>query len=145
MSAQPPSPPLTTAPQPLPLWLQWLLRALAVLSLALGFLGMFFPVLPTTPFVLLAAWAAARSSPSLLAWLEQHRLFGQMLRDWRRGGVVSRKAKWGATWMMAASAVFILLMVSHWWAAVGGIGCMATVLVWLWRRPETLPATTPSF
>lgn len=141
MSA-PPSPPPATAHPPQPRWLQWLLRALAVLSLALGFLGMFLPVLPTTPFILLAAWAAARSSPRLLAWLEQHRLFGQMLRDWRQGGVVSRKAKWGATGVMSASAVFLLLTVPMLWAAAAAIACMATVLTWLWRRPESLPTQT---
>lgn len=135
MSA-PSSLPATTARPPLPRWLQWLLRALAVVSLALGFLGMFLPVLPTTPFILLAAWAAARSSPRMLAWLEQHRLFGQMLRDWRQGGVVSRKAKWGATGVMSASAVFLLLTVPQLWAAAGAMACMGTVLVWLWRRPE---------
>ena len=114
-----------------------MLRALAVVSLALGFLGMFLPVLPTTPFILLAAWAAARSSPRLLIWLEQHRLFGQMLRDWRQGGVVSRKAKWGATGVMSASAVFLLLMVPNPWAVGFAVVCMATVLTWLWLRPES--------
>ncbi|MES2949143.1 MAG: YbaN family protein [Pseudomonadota bacterium] len=133
MSA-PPSPP--RLPMPLPRWLQWFLRALAVFSLALGFLGIFLPVLPTTPFILLAAWAAARSSPRMLAWLEQHRLFGKMLRDWRQGGVVSRKAKWGATSAMSASAVLLLLTVSKLWAVGCALACMATVLVWLWRRPE---------
>jgi hypothetical protein len=117
--------------------LLWLLRALAVASLALGFLGIFLPVLPTTPFILLAAWAAARSSPRMLAWLEQHRLFGKMLRDWHQGGVVSRKAKWGATGVMSASAVFLMFTVSKGFA----IACMATVLAWLWRRPES--ATPP--
>jgi uncharacterized membrane protein YbaN (DUF454 family) len=139
MSARPSSSPQQGAPAPLAIWLQWLLRALALLSLALGFLGMFLPLLPTTPFILLAAWAAARSSPRLLAWLEQHRLFGQMLRDWRQGGVVSRKAKWGATSVMSASAVFLLLTVPKLWAAAGAIACMATVLTWLWRRPERMP------
>ena len=128
----------TEVPPPLPSWLQWLLRALAIVSLALGFLGMFLPVLPTTPFILLAAWAAARSSPRLLVWLEQHRLFGQMLRDWRQGGVVARKAKWGATGVMAASAVFLLLAAPTLWIAAGAIACMGIVLVWLWRRPEVI-------
>ena len=141
MSAQPSPTPPTRPPTPLLRWLQWLLRGLAVVSLALGFLGVFLPVLPTTPFILLAAWAAARSSPRMLAWLEQHRLFGKMLRDWREGGVVSRKAKWGATGAMSASAVFLLFTVSKLWAAGFAIACMATVLAWLWRRPES--ATRP--
>ncbi|MES2582553.1 MAG: YbaN family protein [Pseudomonadota bacterium] len=137
MSAQPSLPPASNPAKPLPHGLQWLLRALAVLSLALGFLGLFLPVLPTTPFILLAAWAAARSSPRLLAWLEQHRLFGKMLRDWRQGGVVSRKAKWGATTAMSVSAVFLLFTVPKLWAAGVAIACMGSVLVWLWRRPES--------
>lgn len=127
---------VSTATGALPRWVQWLLRGLAVLSLGLGFLGLFLPILPTTPFILLAAWAAARSSPTLLAWLENHRLFGGMLRDWRQGGVVSRKAKWGATGVMSTSAVFLLLTMPKLWAVAGAIACMGTVLIWLWRRPE---------
>lgn len=134
----PPSPPPAIEAAPLPQWVQWLLRGVAVLSLALGFLGIFLPILPTTPFILLAAWAATRSSPRLLAWLERHRLFGEMLRDWRRGGVVSRKAKWAATITMSLSALLMLLTVSKWWATACAIACMGSVLVWLWRRPETI-------
>jgi uncharacterized membrane protein YbaN (DUF454 family) len=136
MSAQP-SPPPGTKPSPLPQWVQWLLRGVAALSLGLGFLGLFLPLLPTTPFVLLAAWAATRSSPRLLAWLERHRLFGKMLREWRQGGVVSRKAKWAATVTMSTSALLMLLTVSKLWAAGCAIACMGCVLLWLWRRPET--------
>lgn len=136
MSVQSSLPTASSPAKPLPRGLQWLLRGLAVVSLALGLLGIFLPVLPTTPFVLLAAWAAARSSPRMLAWLEQHRLFGKMLRDWRQGGIVSRKAKWGATGVMSASAVLLMIIVSQLWAACFAIACMASVLVWLWRRPE---------
>jgi hypothetical protein len=118
---------------------QWAYKLLAVLSLALGFLGIFLPVLPTTPFILLAAWAATRGSPRLLAWLESHPMFGQMLRDWRRGGVVSRKAKWSASVVRASSALVILVLVRKSWVQVVAIGCMACVLAWLWRRPEAMP------
>ena len=88
---------------------RWLLVTLALVSLLLGLIGLFLPVLPTVPFILLSAWAAARSSPSLLAWLEGHSAFGPMLTEWRRGGVVRRRAKWLATVTMGASAVFMLL------------------------------------
>lgn len=110
--------------------------ALAVLSLALAVLGVLLPGLPTTPFVLLAAWAAARSSPRLAAWLESHRLFGPLIRDWRAGGRVSRRAKWSAAFAMAVCAGMLLWLVRPRAAAVGGIVVMAAVLVWLWRRPE---------
>jgi uncharacterized protein len=113
--------------------------ALALLFLALGILGAFLPVLPTTPFILLSAWAAARGSPRLLDWLENHSAFGPMLRDWRCGGVVGRKAKWTATVFMSVSGAYLLLAGAPRWVAWLAIACMGAVALWLWRRPERLP------
>lgn len=126
------------APAPLPIMVRGLFITLAVVSLALGLIGIFVPVLPTVPFILLSAWAAARSSPRLLAWLEGHKSFGPMLTDWRLGGVVRRRAKWAATAVMSGSAVLMLVILpagSRWIALVATV-CMACVLGWLWRRPE---------
>ena len=67
-----------------------------------------------------------------------------MLTEWRRGGVVRRRAKWLATLTMGASAVFMLLTLPKRWMALLLIACMATVLVWLWRRPGELTDTAPS-
>lgn len=117
---------------------RWLLILLAVTSLVLGIVGLFLPVLPTVPFILLSAWAAARSSPRLLAWLEGHPSFGPMLIEWRRGGVVRRRAKWLATLTMSGSAIIMLLTFPKRWAALLAIAVMAGVLVWLWQRPEKL-------
>lgn len=133
---RPPSRQPPAVASPLPLLLRWLLLALAVLSLLLGLVGIVVPVLPTIPFILLAAWAASRSSPRLSRWLEEHTAFGPLLSDWRRGGVVRRRAKWMATGFMAASAAFVLLAVPLRWAALLAVATMAGVLLWLWRRPE---------
>lgn len=121
---------------PLSVLLRWVYLVLALLFLLLGVIGIFLPVLPTTPFILLSAWAAARSSPRLLAWLEEHTAFGPMIRDWRRGGVVRRRAKWVATGVMSASGAYLLLSAHPRWAAGLAITCMTVVAVWLWRRPE---------
>lgn len=120
----------------LPAPVRWLLLGLALLSLALGILGLFLPVLPTVPFVLLAAWAASLSSPRLLRWLENHPRFGRPLNEWRAHGVVRRRAKWAATIAMAASATASLVLLRAHWAAWLAVACMACVLAWLWRRPE---------
>jgi uncharacterized membrane protein YbaN (DUF454 family) len=101
---------------------RWLLLLLAAVSLALAVLGLFLPVLPTVPFVLLAAWAAARSSPRLEQALLRHPRFGPALR--------------AATLAMALSGAGILLLVTNTWAQAAALVCMATVLLWLWRRPE---------
>ncbi len=118
---------------------RWLLKGVAVTSLALGIIGAFLPVMPTVPFVLLAAWAAARSSPRMNHWLENHPQMGPMIVDWRNGGVVRRRAKWMASIMMAGGAVSMALLVRPWWLPAIGIGIMTTVGIWLWLRPEQPP------
>ncbi len=137
MNVTPPTdlPPLRPLSRPV----RWLLKALAVVSLALGIIGAFLPIMPTVPFILLAAWAAARSSPRLSNWLESHPRMGPHIRDWRRGGVGRRSAKWTATVMMAGGAVTMLFFVRPLWVPLTAIATMASVGTWLWLRPEHPP------
>ncbi|HXV29523.1 MAG TPA: DUF454 family protein [Sinorhizobium sp.] len=72
----------------------------------LGIAGIFLPLLPTTPFLLLAAWLFARSSPRLEQWLFDHPLFGRTLRDWQEDGAISRRAKIGAISLMGLGFAF---------------------------------------
>ena len=120
---------------------RWLLLALAVVCVVLGVIGIFVPVLPTVPFLLLAAWAASRSSPRLHHWLMNHGRFGRPLRDWDAYGVVSRRAKWAATLMMTFSGLALLVIAPARWlpAVAAGVACMAAVAWWLWKRPERPP------
>lgn len=120
---------------------RWLLLGLAGLCLLLGVVGIFLPVMPTVPFLIVAAWCASRSSPRLHRWLMTHPRFGRQLRDWNEHGVVPRKAKWITSVMMAGSAMSMSVVApNHWLPAVGGIVAgMAIVLWWLWRRPEHRP------
>ena len=111
----------------------WLL---AYASLGIGIVGIVVPGLPTVPFVLLAAFAAARGSRRLHAWLLAHRQFEPMIRDWEREGAVSRRAKRLAIGMMALCAILLLLTAPKWWMAAIGSAIMACVALWLWRRPE---------
>ena len=139
MVAMPAEHPRQQAPYrkvPLPAAARWCLLALAVLSLVLGVIGIFVPMLPTVPFLLLAAWAAGHSSPRLSNWLENHPRLGPPITDWRRAGVVSRRAKWAATLAMTASAIAMLVLLRNHWAALAAVSTMACVLAWLWLRPE---------
>lgn len=112
----------------------WL--ALAYASLALAIIGIPLPGLPTTPFVLLAAFAADRGSPRLHGWLMRHRTFGPMIRSWERERAVSRRAKLLATGMMAASSAVMFAWGPGPRLAAMTTAIMAVVAIWLWRRPE---------
>lgn len=109
---------------------------LAYTSLGVGMVGLVVPGLPTTEFVLLAAWAAAKSSPRLAAWLENHRLFGPILHNWRNGRAVARRAKIGASVAMLAALAIMLVTLPHglWLYAV--ILGMAIGNLWIWSRPD---------
>jgi uncharacterized membrane protein YbaN (DUF454 family) len=136
MAEQDPTGPAPATQAPLPALVRGALIALALLSLGLAVVGIILPVVPTVPFVLLAAWAAARSSPKLNAWLEQHPRLGPIIIDWRRGGLVRRGAKWTASGLMGLSATSMLVLLRDHWLPYAAIACMSIVLVWLWRRPE---------
>lgn len=112
-------------------------RALAVLSLGLAVIGAVLPVLPTVPFLILAAWAGGKGWPALETWLLNHAHFGPGIRRWRERGAVPRRAKWLATLMMGASAVMVALAPLPLAVKVGVPATMAGVAVWLWRRPES--------
>jgi hypothetical protein len=72
---------------------RFLLILVGLISLALGALGVFLPLLPTTPFVLVSALAFANSSDRLHRWLLDHQLFGPLVTNWQRYGAISRPTK----------------------------------------------------
>jgi uncharacterized membrane protein YbaN (DUF454 family) len=111
----------------------WMLAGAA--SLLLGIVGIFLPLLPTTPFVLLAAFCFARGSPRVEAWLLEHPRFGPMVRDWRAQRAVPLRAKQLATAMMTIGSAWA------WWAMPPRIQWLPALLcslvaVWLWRLPH---------
>lgn len=84
----------------------WL--AIGHVALLLGVIGVFLPLLPTTPFLLLAAFAYSKGSARFEAWLLAHPRLGPPIRDWRQGRAIRPRAKSLAALAMALSAVVIL-------------------------------------
>lgn len=113
------------------------LLALGLLMLLLGFIGALLPVMPTTIFLILAAWFFGRSSPRLETWLLEHPAFGPVLRDWREHGAIPRRAKWMACGGMTAGfALFWWGTRPELWLAVTVAVFMAACAVYVATRPE---------
>lgn len=97
------------------------------IMVALGIIGAILPVMPTTIFIILAAWCFGKSSPRFEAWLLNHPILGKSLKAWRANGAISRNSKLLAcTGMLAGFAMFIAgAHPSFWLAAVVGAGLLA--------------------
>jgi len=117
-------------------WLRRLWLAGGALALLLGIVGIALPLLPTTPFVLLAAFCFARGSERWEHWLLNHRHFGPMVCNWRERRAVPLAAKGLATVMMAASSLWAVLWLAAPWRYLPAL-CCAAVAIWLWRLPSS--------
>ena len=106
----------------------------------LAALGALLPLLPTTPFLLLAAACFARSSPRFYQWLLDNRLFGALLREWRATHSIPRNAKITAIGMIVlvggSSVVFFL---ANPWIQGGVTLVLLALIVWLLRIPTSRP------
>jgi len=88
--------------------------ALGTLFVALGIAGIFLPVLPTTPFMLLAAACYARASTRFYNWLLNNRVFGPSILEWRRYRSIPYRVKWTAMVLMGVSLSISILYFVPW-------------------------------
>lgn len=117
-------------------WLRPLLLAGGLLCLILAVMGIVLPVLPTTPFLLLAAACFARSSERLHAWMLRHPRFGPLLEDWEAHGAIRPSAKRAATAaiLISAALTFALTRMPR-ISKVAVSTTLAGVLAFIWTRP----------
>ncbi len=115
-------------------------QALGWCCVGVGMLGLLLPVIPTTPFLLVAAWAFARSSQRFHDWLLNHRWLGPPVRAWCQHGVVPTTAKAMALTTMAASLGYVTFFLAESWVLPLVAGTpMALTAVWLVTRPGRVP------
>lgn len=116
------------------------LTGLGILLVIIGVIGIFLPVLPTTVFLLMAAWCFTKGSPRLNNWLLTHRHLGPPVIEWRAHGVIPARAKILAIVMMSASLTYLIFFSSiptYVVLTVGGIMvCAATFIL---TRPSVPP------
>jgi uncharacterized membrane protein YbaN (DUF454 family) len=81
-------------------------------SLILGLLGIFLPVLPTTPFLLLSAAVWVKASPRLYTWLINHRVFGEYIRNFRENRALPLRVKIISVSLLWATMSYCIIVVA---------------------------------
>lgn len=116
-----------------------LLSAIGWVSLTLGIIGIFLPLLPTTPLVLLAAWCFSRSSDQFHDWLINHKHLGNIIKTWQSENGIPPKACHKAIAMTWLGILFSLFIIAKVWAVVllCSIGLIVSLYLLRMREPQT--------
>lgn len=108
-----------------------------LLALCIGIAGIFLPLLPTTPFILLAAFFWAKSSRRFHQWLLAHRTFGPMITNWQKNGSIPRRAKYLAATVMSVSFVWLVFFhLQNTTARIAVAAILLPALLWMLTRPD---------
>jgi uncharacterized protein len=108
--------------------------AAGMISVALGVIGIALPLLPTVPFMILAAFCFARGNPVLEAKLLAHPRLGPPIRAWRERGAIGRAGKLGATGAFAVSIGLGFAFLGYPQSLIP-LGVAVVTLSWIWTRP----------
>lgn len=111
----------------------WLVTGL--LAVVVGAIGAVVPLLPTTPFLLIAAFAFARSSKRLTRWLHEHPSFGPLIDNWQRYGSIDRRAKRLSLIVIVATPIITFIIGAPWWAIAAQVAVLACSATFILTRP----------
>lgn len=110
---------------------------IGAISLLLGIIGAFLPVMPTVPFILLTAMCWGKASPRFHRWIREHQWFGPMVVNWEERRAISKKGKYIAWVMMSISCVMLFWRLPHyWWIGVGVSLICLSVGIWMAKLPN---------
>jgi uncharacterized membrane protein YbaN (DUF454 family) len=120
--------------------LRYGLMAFAWVNVALGMIGVVVPGMPTTVFLIIAAWAFSKSSERFHRWLWNHPRFGASIRSWHNHRVIPMKAKILASTMMTASFIYVTFFVAETWVLPALLAAvMAPACVYIVTRDSVVP------
>jgi uncharacterized membrane protein YbaN (DUF454 family) len=108
----------------------------------LAYIGIVTPGIPFSIFLVIAAWAFAKSSPKMEAWLYNHPWFGKFLTNWNTKRVFPTKGKYAMVIVMASTLAFTWIGTGNAKAVLYSGTFMAGVAVWAWRYPGSVEEHT---
>ncbi|UUO22669.1 DUF454 domain-containing protein [Colwellia sp. M166] len=112
-----------------------LLKISGIFFVALAFVGAFLPLLPTTPFLLIAAACFAKSSPRMHKMLLANKVFGPMIYHWQQSRSIPKRAKIMALSSIAIATLWSCYILPTLWLKVFVVVLVAWPIVFLWRLP----------
>jgi uncharacterized protein len=115
---------------------KYTLMALGVIAIGLAVLGIVIPILPATPWAIVAAYCFAKSEPKWEKRLLEHARFGPVIIAWRDRQAIPRPAKWAALIMIAVIAIVSSVRLPLEWAWIPSIIVAILAGIWIWTRPD---------
>lgn len=105
---------------------------------ALGYIGILLPGVPTTVFLIIATWCFAKASPKMHEWLITHPQFGGHITDWNEKRIFPRCARWAMMSVMCISLVIMWFTNVNLWVVLGTALTMVAVVVWAYQYPGSI-------
>ena len=117
---------------------KYIYQAIGFLCVGLAYIGVVTPGIPFSIFLVIAAWAFAKSSPKMERWLYNHPWFGKFLTNWTKKRVFPTKGKYAMILVMGSTLLFTWFATGNIKAIVWSGVFMLLVAVWAWRYPGSV-------
>jgi|TARA_B110000438_G_scaffold189360_1_gene180970 uncharacterized membrane protein YbaN (DUF454 family) len=117
---------------------KYMYQGIGILCVGMAYVGFVVPGIPFSIFLVVAAWAFAKSSPKMEAWLYNHPWFGEFLTNWVKKRVFPTKAKIGMILVMASTLAVTYHITQNMNMLIWTGAFMASVAIWAWRYPPTI-------
>ena len=117
---------------------KWLYQALGIFCVGMAYIGFVTPGIPFSIFLVVAAWAFAKSSPKMEAWLYNHPWFGEFLTNWNTKRVFPTRGKYAMIIVKSSTLAFTFFATGNIKAVIYSGTFMALVAIWAWRYPGSL-------
>ena len=124
--------------------LRYFIFSLGIFFVILGIIGAFLPIMPTTPFVLVASWCFMKSSPKTHRWLLNQPLLGPALRNWEQYKAIRRPVKIFTVSAITVSNIGMWFTVDILWLKITTTLILIGVVIFIVTRNEYIPPSIPS-